>query len=318
MRTYHDCIPCFARQALDAARRVTADPAVHEHVLRATLRQAADMPFDRPPPWMGRQIHRLLRELTGDPDPYRQDKRRSNELALSLLPSLKQQVADSADPFGTAVRLAIAGNIIDLGTRSHIPDDEVRASINTAVRGPLDEITLRDLRRAARAAETILYLADNAGEIVFDRLLIEELPLPRVTLAVRGHPVINDATAEDAAAAGLANLVTVVDNGSDAPGTLLETCSPDFRERFQRADLVIAKGQGNYETLSDAGREVFFLLRVKCPVIARDLGCDVGRPAIRRCGAPGDQKTTNPPPGRFDGRLPTVSTSGGDGQGDRQ
>ena len=119
-------------------------------------------------------------------------------------------------------------------------------------------------------------LADNAGEIVFDRLLIEQLPIDRVTVAVRGYPVINDATLDDAETAGLTDIVDVISNGSDAPGTLLDDCSEAFRSRFEEADLIIAKGQGNYETLAQSPRPIFFLLRVKCPVVARDLDYPVG------------------------------------------
>ena len=141
---------------------------------------------------------------------------------------------------------------------------------------------IQELADAADRARDILYLADNAGEIVFDRLLIEQLPPGRVTVAVKGGPVLNDATRSDAAVAGLNELAEVIDNGSDAPGTLLGDCSHSFRERFDRADLVIAKGQGNYETLSDARKDVFFLLKAKCPVIAHHLGCDVGRTVVQR------------------------------------
>ena len=118
-------------------------------------------------------------------------------------------------------------------------------------------------------------LTDNAGEIVFDRLLIEQLPAENITVVVRGKPVINDAMMEDASIAGLPQIVEVINNGSDAPGTILESCSEKFRHRFEKADLIIAKGQGNYETLSDVDKNIFFLLKVKCPVIAEHLGCEI-------------------------------------------
>lgn len=285
MRTYLECVPCFVRQALDAARMATSDPAVHEQVLRETLRLAATMRFDRPPPWMGQQIHRLLRVATGNEDPYRQEKRRSNELAGKLYPGLKRQVKRSADPFTTALRLAIAGNIIDFGCKSRISDEEVHRAIDSAMTDELDGAAVEELRGAVARAGDILYLADNAGEIVLDRLLIEEMPVDRVTLVVKRSPIINDATREDAEAAGLTSLVPVIDNGSDVPGTILELCSASFRDRFDRCDLVISKGQGNYETLSGVDGKVFFLLKAKCPVIARDIGCEVDRMVIRSCGS---------------------------------
>ncbi len=282
MRTYLECIPCFVRQALDASRMVTSDPAIHERVVRETLRLVVEMPFDRSPPWMGQRIHKLLRDATGNPDPYREVKRQSNELALELYPTLKQRVRASADPFAAAVRMAIAGNVIDFGCRSSLDDDEVHDAIEDAMGSLFDEAAVSDLHQAVEGAHDILYLADNAGEIVFDRLLIEEMSYDRVTLVVRGSPVINDATREDAETAGLNSLVMVMDNGSDVPGTIPEFCSSSFRTRFKECDLVIAKGQGNYETLGGEDQDIFFLFKAKCPVIARDVGCDVGHNVVFR------------------------------------
>ncbi|NQU08240.1 MAG: DUF89 family protein, partial [Candidatus Abyssubacteria bacterium] len=141
---------------------------------------------------------------------------------------------------------------------------------------------VEDLFRAAAGAEHILYLADNAGEIVFDRLLLEALPVEKITVAVRGAPVINDATMEDAETAGIPQIAPVIANGSDAPGTLVEECSEEFRSCFNVADLIIAKGQGNYETLSDARKHIFFLLSVKCQLIAADISAPVGALVVKR------------------------------------
>ncbi len=284
MRTYLECVPCFLRQALDASRSVTSDPAVHEKVVRETLRLASRMRFDVSPPWMGQRIHRLLREATGDPDPYREAKRRSNAVAMELYPELKKRVAASADPFATAVHLAIAGNVIDLGCKADLHDGDVHRAIEEALAAPINLREIHAIRQAIREAKAILYLADNAGEIVLDRLLIECMPTERTTLVVRGRPIINDATREDAEAAGLTDLVEVIDNGTDVPGTILNQCSAAFRRRFENADLILAKGQGNYETLNqerlDGGQEMFFLLKAKCAVIARDLGCRTGEMVV--------------------------------------
>lgn len=293
VQTYLDCVPCFVRQAIDSARRVTDDPAVHEELLREVLSVASQMAFHQPPPAMGRLIHRRLRELSGQDDPYRLAKQQANEFALRLLPELEQRVMRSADPFAAAVRLAIAGNVIDLGVKSNLTDDEIQGAVGSAIEGQLDGRVVENLRHAAAAARDILYLADNAGEIVFDRLLIAQLPREKVTLVVKGGPIINDALREDTESAGLAELVEVIDNGSDAPGTIVDQCSPVFRRRFEGADLVIAKGQGNYETLNECRhRNLFFLLKAKCSVIARDLGCRVGEMVVRRHHAVSQRPTT--------------------------
>ncbi len=282
MRIFLDCIPCFVRQALDSARLATDDERIHEQVVREVLRLAADLDMSQSPPAIGQQIHRLIRKLIDNNDPYRELKQRFNRLALRLCAELEERVRTSEDPLETAVRLAIAGNIIDLGVKTSIEESDVARTIRDCLTADFDNQQIEEFRNAVSQAGKILYLADNAGEIVFDRLLIEQMPTERITLAVKGGPVINDATIEDAEFAGLTEMVEVIDNGSDVPGTILETCSQAFRERFEDADLIIAKGQGNYETLSDADKDIFFILKAKCPVIAGDLGCEVGEMILQR------------------------------------
>jgi len=294
MKTFFDCISCFVRQSLDSVRMVTADEAIHEQLLREVLRALGKMDLRQSPPAMGQHIHRLIRELTGQDDPYRKAKDRFNRLALDVYPKLKGRVDGSADPLDTAIRLAIAGNVIDMGVNNHLTDEHVHQAIDHALEAPF-EVDLTGFAEVISRATDILYLADNAGEIVFDKLLIEQLPLEKVTVVVKGSPIINDATTEDAEAAGLTELVEVIDNGSDAPGTILDDCSDVFRQRFDKVGLVIAKGQGNYETLSDVNKDIFFILKAKCPVIARDLGCKVGSLVLRRssCAKPGVAKGNN-------------------------
>jgi uncharacterized protein with ATP-grasp and redox domains len=278
VRTYLDCIPCFLRQTLEAARAVTDDPRIQEQVVRDVLRLTADLDLGQSPPHVGQAIHRRLRELTGASDPYRAAKQQANRLAIEALPALAAIVSGSADPLLTAARLGIAANAIDMGVAAALTEAEIRAAL-LGSSAPLhgDGETLR---RAAAEATEILFLADNAGEIAVDRLLIEQLGPRRVTLAVRGGPVLNDATIEDAREVGLTELVEVIENGSDAPGTILADCSPAFRERFDRAALVIAKGQGNYETLSGTAAEIVFLFKVKCPLVASEVGLPVGTHAL--------------------------------------
>ena len=285
MRIFLDCIPCFVRQALDSARLATDDEQIHEQVVREVLRLAADLDMSQSPPAIGQKIHRLIRELIGNNDPYHRIKEQFNNLALKLYPELEKRVKTSGNPFATAIQLAIAGNIIDFGVKTSLAESDVEKTIEQSLRGHLDDNKIQEFKDAVTEAEKILYLADNAGEIVFDRLLIEQLPAQRVTVVVKGEPVINDATMEDAEFAGLTEMVEVIDNGSDGPGTILETCSQAFRNRFEDANLIIAKGQGNYETLSDTDKNIFFILKAKCPVIARDLGCEVGEMILKKSEA---------------------------------
>ena len=276
MRTYFDCIPCFVRQVLDSVRMTTDDEQIQEKVLREALYLGSKMDLSQSPPAMAQKIHRFIREITGVKDPYLEVKNRFNKLALQMYPELKQQVETSAEPLETAVRLAIAGNIIDFGVNSVVEQSQVEKTIAESLTEPLDMEALEEFREATSQAEDILYLGDNTGEIVFDRLLIEQLPYEKITFAVKGGPILNDATIEDAQIVGLTDIVNVIDNGSDAPGTILESCSEAFRRRFDKSDLIIAKGQGNYETLSNIDKNVFFMLQPKCVVLARHLGCEIG------------------------------------------
>lgn len=275
MNTALACIPCFIRQTLEAVRFVSDDTDLHERVVREVLTLAADLDFAVPPPAVARDIHRRIRELSDFEDPYRTAKQRATRLALELYPELWSRVSASNDPLETAVRLSIAGNVIDLGVYTHVDRSDLRraveAVISERIYGDLD-----GFKHAISEAESILFIADNAGEIVFDRVFIEQLPLDRVTVAVRGAPVLNDATREDARTAALADLVPIIDTGSDAPGVLLEECGEEFLKAFEESDCVIAKGQGNYEGLSDVDKRIFFLLKVKCSVIAERTGRSVG------------------------------------------
>ncbi len=271
MKIYLDCYPCFLRQALQAARLAKGTASQQHQVMLQTLQLLQNMPSEATPPQIAQDVHRLVRRVITAHDPYEIAKARDTAAALSLYPRLKELVALSADPFDTALRLAIAGNIIDLGVK-----DDYGPLWDTVERVLAASFAMdaRDaLREQLATVPWVLYLADNAGETVFDRVFIESLELP-VIYAVKGGPALNDATRRDALAAGIT--CEIIDNGSDAPGTILGDCSAAFRRRFEQAPLIIAKGQGNYESLSGMDAPIFFLLQAKCPVIATDLGVDVG------------------------------------------
>ncbi|MBN1554616.1 MAG: DUF89 family protein [Phycisphaerae bacterium] len=281
MKTYLNCIPCFVQQTLTACRFVSDDESLHESVLREVLTLLKDVDMSQTPPAMAMRIYRIIRRRTGVDDPYQEVKHQTTREVLRLLPELRRQVREAADPFTMAVRMAIGGNTIDCGVGHAITVETVSKAFAHALDGPLDG-DVKEFQTAVNEAKSILYVADNAGEIVSDRLLIERLPAGRVTLAVRGRAVLNDATRDDAKMAGYDETIEIIDNGSDAPGTILEECSEAFRRRFARVDLIVAKGQGNFETLSDAKGTIFFFLKVKCPVISHHTGCPLGHLLVRK------------------------------------
>ena len=281
-----DCYPCFLRQALDAARRTGADDVQQRVVLDRVLEALRQIELAATPPEIGDRVHRIVRQVAGNCDPYREAKAASTLEALALYPRLKELVREADDPLDVAVRLSIAGNIMDAarnqecdlwGTVERVLEQPFAADDGMAFR----EALARAGTEGRAGVVPLLYLADNAGETVFDRVLIEALDVP-VVYAVKGGPTLNDATREDALAAGLDRVAEIVSTGLDAPGTILDRCSDEFRELYEKAELVIAKGQANYETLSEEGPRVFLLLQTKCPVIARDVGVPVGSIVLKQ------------------------------------
>jgi damage-control phosphatase, subfamily I len=277
-----DCVPCLMRQAREAIGYAGVQSSEGFEVLREVLQLMARLDWKLPPPVLGQQVHWLIRRLTRCDDPYAQVKKRLNRKAARLYPAWRRRFHQQHPPMEAAVRLAIVGNLLDVGAKTRMDDGAIRAAFTDALTAPLQGSSVADFTERVRRADSILYLADNAGEIFFDRDLISQLPAGKVAVAVRGSPVLNDATCLDAQQAGLADRCEIISNGSDAPGTILSDCSPEFQTRFETADLVIAKGQGNYESLFGADRDIFFLLKVKCDVLARALNFPIGSLVLYR------------------------------------
>ncbi|MBL7136740.1 MAG: DUF89 family protein [Candidatus Marinimicrobia bacterium] len=277
MRTYLDCVPCVVKFALGAVRQVTDDEEFQEKIMREVLHEVSKIDFSLSPPEISHIVFRYIKEYFGDVDPYLKEKKRFNKFCLTLLPKLRERVNKSKDPFNAAIRMSIAGNIIDSGANTNVNERDVLNTIEECMSATLytDEGVI-SLKKEMENTKDILILGDNAGEIVFDQLLIDQMPKEIVTYAVKSAPILNDATMEDAVETGLTEMVNVIGNGSDSPGTILNRCSSEFIEKFNESDIVIAKGQANYETLSDVDRAIFFILKIKCSVIARDMGYSNG------------------------------------------
>jgi hypothetical protein len=263
------------RQAQELMQLRGLSPDSRLRLLAHVRHFLTQLDWDQSPPRLGQMLHCFLRHLIGHPDPYAAVKRRLTQRAHKLYPTWHRQFHQVFPPLEAAVRLAIVGNLLDVGAKTQLDDRSVRAAFEDALAAPLLG-AVHPLAAAIAHARSILYLADNAGEMVFDQDLLARLPAGRFALVVRGGPVLNDATLADARQAGLENGCEILSNGSDAPGTLLDDCSPAFRERFAAADLILAKGQGNYESLAETDKHVFFLLKVKCAVLAEALHCPVG------------------------------------------
>ena len=240
-----------------------------------------DLALNATPPEIAQHVYQVVYEIAGNNDPYLSVKKLANQTAMSLYTRMKDMVDYSSDTLETACKLAIAGNVIDLGPKSEFGN--MYTIIEDSLGYQLDQEHYRRFKACVNKASLVLYIADNAGEIVFDRILIEQmLKIKRlkIVLAVRAKPIINDATMDDAIQVGLNKLATVISSGSGAPATILSQCSSEMLSYYRAADLIISKGQGNYESLSDRTENIFFLVKVKCPVIARDSGYDIDSPVL--------------------------------------
>jgi hypothetical protein len=220
-------------------------------------------------PEFARELHSILKSYTLNSDPYKKAKKENNDQALSMFSELEEIIRQSEDPFGTALRLAIAGNIIDFAAND---DFNLQATIDRSLTTLFAIDHSGRLKNALEKAKTVLYLGDNAGEIVLDKLFIKTIKHPNLIYVVRGAPVINDATMEDAEYIGMSNIARVISNEYDAPSTILHKSGKTFQHWFKEADLIISKGQGNLEGLIPLNDDrLFFLLMVKCDVVAEFL-----------------------------------------------
>lgn len=268
MKASMDCYVCLMGQAITAARQVQADEPTRFRIVNRVLKELVDFDPENTPAVIADFAHRFTRQETGVADPFREAKQRATQEALTLYPHLKQLVQKAADPFETAVRLAIAGNILDLALLKNI---DLEKNIDLALHKPLAIDHVTRLQQAIEQADWILYLADNAGETVFDRLLIEQIAPKPVKYVVKGGPASNDATVQDALEAGLDQAAEIVTTGYDSVGIVLQHSSPEFLNLFQTAPLIILKGMGNFESLQQTDERMFFLLQAKCDAIANCL-----------------------------------------------
>jgi uncharacterized protein with ATP-grasp and redox domains len=272
-----DCFPCFLRQTLEASRISGADEKMQKEVLNSVMAMLTDISEETTPPQIGWLVHETIRKATGNLDPYREIKRNHNEAVLKIETDLTDLINDSSAPLVNALKLAGTGNLIDMGPERSWTD--VAEIFDGFMTKNSDYFDYQGFESFLRRSKTLLYLGDNAGEIVLDKILIKMLIQMTdldITFAVRGGPIINDATMEDAEFTGITDMVRTIDTGAAFPGVVLEESSEEFLHSYHTADMILSKGQGNYESLSDERGNIFFLFKAKCPIVADKVGCGVG------------------------------------------
>jgi uncharacterized protein with ATP-grasp and redox domains len=283
VKTYLDCIPCLLNHSLKATRAVTNDEDIHRQVLNAMAAMIPQLSLGLKPPEIAQETYRIIRQITGHSDPFHKVKAEANADALALYPRLAKIVVDAEDPLLTACKLAIAGNSIDLGPE--FDQVTMESIVEIALGSHIDSSDYQRFGESINNSYRIMYIGDNTGEIVFDRLLIEQLHKAReldVVFVVRERPVINDVTRDDALDVGMDKVARIISSGSDAPAAILSQCSREMVELFHSADMIIAKGQGNYEALDEETGNIFFLLRAKCSIIADQFGVEIGDAVLKQ------------------------------------
>jgi len=276
MKVHLDCIPCFLRQALEAVKMSTNNDAIREKALREVVTYLSQVRWTTNIPRIGTEVHRIVKKVTGNFDPYKQLKNKYNKLAAQLYPKLEFMVKNSSDPLFTALKIAIAGNAIDFGPKAEI---NLEKEVKNALTNELAINHIESFRHELKPETDLLYLADNSGETFFDRILLEELTKfkTRIVYVVKGGPILNDATIDDAKIAQIDKIADVISTGTDCAGIIFDECSEEFIEAFKKSSIVISKGQGNYESLNEVkDKKIFFLLKVKCPIVGKKIGARAG------------------------------------------
>lgn len=278
MHTYLDCYPCFLRQTLASLRLITDQETLQKQVLDQVMQALPTLPLEYPPPRIAKIVYGIIARETGVEDPYREIKAASNRQALARLPELTNIIARQANRLRAAASLAISGNLIDFGVQHE--GFKLSEGLNGHVAAHFDLDDFPTFEQLLPKTTKLLYIGDNAGEIVADKIFISQIkvanPQLEIGFAVRGAPIINDVTIVDAEQVGMADVAEVINSGSRAPALLEDEMSPEMADWFHQATMIIAKGQGNYESLSRSEEAIFFLLQCKCPVVAHDLDTPVG------------------------------------------
>jgi uncharacterized protein with ATP-grasp and redox domains len=281
VRATPDCYPCFIRQALNVARQVTGDDWLQRRILSEAMQHLAKADTDRTPAEIIPEIERLAHKALGTHDPFAEVKATLTSAARALEPRVRQAVAQAEDGLHVALRAAVAANVLDALVLGRV---DLEAAVDRALSEGLATDDYEELAADLGESTSVLYVCDSVSELVFDRIVVERLLAAgkSVVCAVRRERTLNDAVRDDAEALGLTELAEVIDTGTDAMGAPLALASSDFKARYQEADLVIAKGSANLETLEKAEGVKYFGLSVKCDVVARHLGVSRGDAVLLR------------------------------------
>lgn len=270
-----ECIRCLLKHHLEHYPE-TASETQKRGYMQQLMQIIGHASCDMSAPVLTDQITRLQKDMFGIENEYGGIKRHFNEVMLGYESDVRAQIERAADPLLAGLQFAMIGNYIDFGAMEHVDEEYLTGLLHTAGEKVVSEETFGQLKEELQKAKHLLYLTDNCGEVVMDKLWIEQLkkeyPQLAITVMVRGTAVINDATMEDAEQIGMTKQVRVTDNGTGIAGTCLEQMPDLALKEVDQADVIIAKGQGNYESLRGCGKNIFYLFLCKCEMFARNFG----------------------------------------------
>ncbi len=279
MKTSLDCIPCMINSFLRLLGNGMLPEEKHVDATQRLLGYLATADLEKSPPALAREMHAIIRQELNNPDPYLEIKNQYNQKMMDMLPRFEKMIREAANSFDMALRLAMAGNVIDFGPQNQL---DIIQTINRVVDAEFGIDDSKILQQQVASAKSLLYIGDNCGEIVLDRLFLQTINHPNVTFVVRGGPAINDALIEDADFARIPDYAGIITTGDNSPGAVWETASQEFRDAVMSADVVISKGQGNLEALMDVQANIYFILVAKCDGIASKLGAKTGDFIVKR------------------------------------
>ena len=279
MKTSLDCMECNVKQLIKLSKLLDASPQKQEEASKKLFEMLSKISYEYSNPYIMGETWRIITNVYNNPNPYKEIKSEFNQLLLSLYEETKYMVENSANPLESSLKTAVVGNIIDFAARHKFTKLDILERLKSYEDIVFSKDSSQKLLKNLSAAETLFYIGDNCGEIVLDKLFIEQIkkknPDIKVTFGVRGNPIINDVTIEDAIEVNMQEFATVISSGMQVPGTIIEKTNQEFQKHFYESDVVIAKGHGNYESLSDTKRDNLYLtLMAKCDYVAKTIGCN--------------------------------------------
>lgn len=270
-RLHPECISCMTKVHLEKCPKEISEDKKVEY-MQKVLKVLSEAPKRFGAPVIVCTIQQIQEEMFGIKQNYAEIKKHYNQIMLGYEEQVRRNLEKSEDSVKTGIQYAMIGNYIDFGARINVNEEQLTELLNNPDRFVIDEKQYVELADDLRKARKLVYLTDNCGEIVMDKLLIGEIlkkyPGIKVTVLVRGTEVINDATIEDATQVGLTQIAKVLSNGSDIAGTWLEEISQEAKEALNEADVIISKGQGNFETLRKCGKNIYYIFLCKCDLFA--------------------------------------------------